>query len=125
LAAFLAAAAAVLGDREAVVGRELTKLHEEILRGRLSEIAARLADREAIRGEVTVLVGGCPEQDAATGAAAASAADLDARIRALRRAGSSLRDLATTLAAELGLPKRVVYQRALALEAGDPHQSRT
>jgi 16S rRNA (cytidine1402-2'-O)-methyltransferase len=120
LAAFLAAATDALGDREAVVGRELTKLHEEILRGRLSEIAARLAARDAVRGEVTVLVAGRPEAPAAV-----TGDDLDARIVALRRAGTSLRDLAATLAAELGLPKRAVYQRALVLDAGDPHQSRT
>ena len=121
LPAFLAAAADVLGDRPAVVGRELTKRHEEILRGRLPELATQVAGRESVRGEVTVLVAGRAE------AAPARAAhdDLDERIRALRRDGASLRDLAARLARELGLPRRTVYQRALALEGRAPHQSST
>jgi 16S rRNA (cytidine1402-2'-O)-methyltransferase len=119
LPGFLDAAAAALGDRQAVVGRELTKRHEEILRGRLSEIAGTLAARDLVRGEVTVLVAGCAEPPPAAG----TGADLDERIRALRAEGSSLRDLAATLALEFGLSKRGVYQRALALAAADPHQS--
>jgi 16S rRNA (cytidine1402-2'-O)-methyltransferase len=53
----LADARAELGDRPAAVCRELTKLHEEVLRGRLSEIEAELAARPAVKGEVVVVVG--------------------------------------------------------------------
>ncbi len=49
-------ACAELGDRPAALARELTKLHEEILRGRLSEIAAELASRPAIKGEIVLVV---------------------------------------------------------------------
>ena len=45
-----------LGDRPAAVGRELTKLHEEVLRGRLSELAATLGARPGIKGEIVVVV---------------------------------------------------------------------
>ena len=48
----------VLGDREAALGRELTKMHEEVVRGRLSEIRKELAARAAIKGEITLVVGG-------------------------------------------------------------------
>src|SRR5438445_1919980 len=58
LAAFLAAAEAALGDREAAVARELTKRHQEILRGRFSELAHRVARRASLRGEATGLVAG-------------------------------------------------------------------
>jgi 16S rRNA (cytidine1402-2'-O)-methyltransferase len=58
LLASLDDALAELGDRPAAVGRELTKLHEEVLRGRLSEIAAALRRRPALRGEFVVIVGG-------------------------------------------------------------------
>jgi len=51
-------ALAELGDRPAAAGRELTKLHEEVLRGRLSEIRARLAERPALKGEFTLVIGG-------------------------------------------------------------------
>ena len=111
LAAFLAAAHAALGERDAVVARELTKQHEEILRGTLGELAARVASMERVRGEVTVLVGArmAPE-------VTATAVDLDARIRAARAAGRSVADLATEIGRETGVSRRVVYRRALALE---------
>lgn len=51
-------AEAELGDRPAALARELTKLHEEVLRGRLSEIRAELAGRQAIKGEMVLVVAG-------------------------------------------------------------------
>ncbi len=58
-AASLADAATVFGaDRGAALGRELTKLHEEVLRGPLAALAAEVAARDRLRGEVTVVVGG-------------------------------------------------------------------
>lgn len=58
-AASLADAAAAFGpDRDAALARELTKLHEEVLRGPLGELAPGVADRPKLRGEVTVVVGG-------------------------------------------------------------------
>jgi len=58
LLASLADALAELGDRPAAVGRELTKLHEEVLRGRLSELAATLAERPALKGEFVLVIAG-------------------------------------------------------------------
>ena len=58
-AASLADAVAVFGEgREAALARELTKLHEEVLRGSLAEVAAEVAERGKLRGEVTVVVAG-------------------------------------------------------------------
>jgi 16S rRNA (cytidine1402-2'-O)-methyltransferase len=54
---FLAAVGEALGDRRVVVARELTKIHEEFLRGKASELAAALAGRP-LKGEATVLVEG-------------------------------------------------------------------
>jgi 16S rRNA (cytidine1402-2'-O)-methyltransferase len=54
---FLAATAEILGDRQIVVARELTKVHEEFLRGTASEIAAAVGSR-SLKGEATVLVEG-------------------------------------------------------------------
>lgn len=56
--ASLADARAELGDRPAAVCRELTKLHEEVLRGPLSELAAELASRPAVKGEIVLVIGG-------------------------------------------------------------------
>jgi 16S rRNA (cytidine1402-2'-O)-methyltransferase len=112
LAATLAECAAACGpDREVVVARELTKLHEEVWRGHLGEAAAEFAARE-VRGEVVVVVAGAPPP-APVGEALVTAA-----LIRYREAGASWRDATTAVAAELGLPRRLVYDRALGLRAG-------
>jgi 16S rRNA (cytidine1402-2'-O)-methyltransferase len=58
LVASLADALEVLGDRPAAVGRELTKLHEEVVRGPLSEVLAELESRGGLKGECAVVLGG-------------------------------------------------------------------
>jgi 16S rRNA (cytidine1402-2'-O)-methyltransferase len=102
---------AALGDREAVVGRELTKLHEECLRGRVSEIRARVAAAARVRGECVILVAPAPEA-----AEAGPVVDLDARIRALKAEGLGTREIAARLAHETGRTRREVYRRALELD---------
>jgi 16S rRNA (cytidine1402-2'-O)-methyltransferase len=118
LAASLADMAAMLGDRPAVVARELTKLHEEIRRASLSELAAYYAEAGPPKGEIVVLVG------PALPAAAVTEDDLDATLRAAM-AGSSLKEAVATVAMQLGLTRRRVYQRALdlAAEAGSEADS--
>ena len=101
--------AAVFGDREAVVCRELTKLYETIVRGPLGALAAdpRFA---APKGEIVVLIGPGREQ-------AASAADADAALaEALGRLKPA--DAAAEVAKALGLNRRELYKRALALKGG-------
>ncbi len=109
LAEALADMMAVLGPREAAVCRELTKLHEEVRRGTLSELAAAYASEDKPKGEIVVVVAGAVEEQAAV-----DAADLDAALRAAL-AGMSVRDAAASVAEALGQPRRVVYARALAL----------
>jgi len=110
LAAFLADAADVLGDREAVVARELTKMHEEMLRGRLRELLERVRAADVLRGEVTVLVAG-----ASRGEANEDEAMVDEQIREARAAGKGLRELSLEIARRTGLGRRAIYQRALEL----------
>jgi 16S rRNA (cytidine1402-2'-O)-methyltransferase len=107
LAATLRELAAALGDRAACVARELTKLHEEIARGSLAELARRFA--AGARGEVTIVVAGAPAAEPPR------AGDLDARIRSLLAAGRSPREAAAELAAATGAPRRALYARAVAL----------
>jgi 16S rRNA (cytidine1402-2'-O)-methyltransferase len=59
LLSLLEALQQVLGDRPAVIGREMTKRYEEFLRGPLSQLTARLGARDDIKGEITLLVAGC------------------------------------------------------------------
>ena len=108
LADSLADMAAVFGaEREAMVGRELTKLFETCIRGSLAELAAepRLA---APKGEIVVLVGAGEE-------ATSSPEDADrALAEALQRGGPS--EAAAEVARALGLNKRALYRRALELK---------
>jgi 16S rRNA (cytidine1402-2'-O)-methyltransferase len=108
---------AILGDRQAAAARELTKLYESVVRGPISAIAAHF-EQQAPRGEFVVVV-------APPGAAeAVSDGDTDARLRTLM-ADMSVKDAAAVAAAELGLPRREVYARALLLQGkGDGKTSR-
>lgn len=108
LAEMLADLAAELGDRDAAVARELTKLYETIRRGTLSELAARFAAEAPPKGEIVVLVG--------PPAAAAPLAEeqLDPLLaKALETL--SVKDAAAAVSAQTGAPRRQVYARALML----------
>ncbi len=107
LGASLADMAVVFGPREAVVARELTKLHETITRGPLDLLAAD-PTLAAPKGEVVIVVGPGAE-------VAASEADADAALtEALARLGPA--EAAGEVAAALGLNRRDLYRRALALK---------
>ena len=106
LAASLSDMAEQLGDRPAAVTRELTKLHEEIRRGSLAELAAHYREAGAPKGEIVVVIGRPLK------AAALSDEELDILISEGLK-DKSLRDVAAKLAEETGLPKRQIYARAL------------
>ena len=107
IAATLADLAAGLGPRQAALCRELTKIHEEVRRGELATLAQEYAGREA-RGEIVLVVGPPPATERP------SVAEMDALLRqALARA--SLKDAVGEIADATGLPRRELYQRALAL----------
>ena len=108
LAAALADMAETLGGRDAAVGRELTKMFEEVRRGPLPDLARHYRDRGPPRGEVTVVV--APPGDEK----APSEGDVDRRLRAALET-ASVRDAATRVAAATGVPRRHIYARALAL----------
>jgi 16S rRNA (cytidine1402-2'-O)-methyltransferase len=108
----LAALAEGLGPRQAAACRELTKLHEEVRRGALAELAEHYAKDAETRGEFTIVVEPPADQ------AAPDAEDVDALLRrALQNA--SVKDAVSDVAAATGLPRRQIYQRALALGDGD------
>ena len=101
----LQALASALGDREAAVARELTKLHEECVCGSLFDLAARYAGAQP-RGEIVIVVGPPLE------AAAASDDELDAALdEALRRLSPSR--AAAEVAERLNVPRKRAYSRAL------------
>jgi 16S rRNA (cytidine1402-2'-O)-methyltransferase len=96
-------------DRAAAVCRELTKTHEEVLRGSLGELAGQLA--EGVLGEITLVVAGSPGMTES-----APTADAVAEVELRVRAGLSRKDAITAVASELGLRKRELY--AAVVEAG-------
>jgi 16S rRNA (cytidine1402-2'-O)-methyltransferase len=103
--ASLAALAAVDPDRVVAVCRELTKLHEEVVRGTAAELAERYAG-EAPRGEIVVVIGG----------AAAEAVDLAPALDALARlvdAGTKARPAAGVVADLTGVPANALYKALL------------
>ena len=95
----------VFGDRPAAVCRELTKRFEEVRRGGLDALLAQ-QEADPARGEITVVVGGAAEGD--------DAEDLDGLLRRALAEGS-VKDAAAVVAAATGLPRKVVYGRALVL----------
>lgn len=112
--------AEVLGDRPGCLARELTKRHEEVLRGSLTELAAHCR-ADPPRGECTLVVAGAARADEGD-IDAPSESELDAAIDSDLQAGlargESTRDLASAIAARTGRSRRDVYARAVALRAG-------
>ncbi|MBW1597654.1 16S rRNA (cytidine(1402)-2'-O)-methyltransferase [Streptomyces sp. JJ38] len=109
LAATLAAMAEAFGpDRRAAVCRELTKTYEEVRRGPLAELAAWAA--EGVRGEITVVVAGAPEPDAAE----LDATELARRVAAREEAGEPRKEAIAAVAKETGVRKRAVFDAVVA-----------
>jgi 16S rRNA (cytidine1402-2'-O)-methyltransferase len=102
---------AALGDREAAIARELTKLYETVRRGWLGNLAQELAQEEPPKGEIVLLVAPPTAR-----AQAGREEEIDAQLEAALGA-HSLRDAADVVAAATGQPRRQVYARALKLVA--------
>lgn len=113
LAAALADMAEAFGSRAAAIGRELTKLHEEIVRDDLVALAGRAATL-VTKGELVIGVAGAATVPTAT--ARSDDAELAREIARRRADGQSVRDVAEALARERGLNRRAVYRLAVALE---------
>ncbi len=105
LATLAAMAAAFGAERPCALARELTKLHEQVLRGGLGEVRERLA-AQGPRGELTIVVGGAPP-------APARELDLAAEVATRVEAGQQATQAMTEVARLAGVPRRVVYQAVL------------
>jgi len=99
----------ILGDRQMVLGREMTKVYEEFIRGSVSELAAQAKTKEW-RGEMTLVVRGAigdrvSKRDRDR--------DLRSEIKKLRKEGMRVKEIAELLGERFSLPKREVYRLAL------------
>jgi 16S rRNA (cytidine1402-2'-O)-methyltransferase len=98
----------VLGDVELVIGREMTKLHEETIRGRVTAVIDLIKGRK-LKGEVAIVV--------TVEKPVSSVADIDGVLRGLIDAGIPMKEAVKVAAKELGLPKNEVYKKALDIKA--------
>jgi 16S rRNA (cytidine1402-2'-O)-methyltransferase len=96
----------LLGNREAVLAREVSKIHEEFLRGPVSELVRALGSGE-VRGEVTLIIAG------ASGSPGVSEDQLQAEILELKRKGLRVKEIAEILGEKFGYPKKEIYRLAL------------
>lgn len=112
LASSLADMNVVFGSRPACVLREMTKKFEEVRHGSLDTLAAHYLEAGPPKGEVTLVIG-APEE-----AQEIDADEIDSRLR-IALAKESVREAASRLAVETGLPRRDIYNRALAIKAED------
>jgi len=106
MASALASVAEVLPDRVAAVARELTKLHEEVMRGPVAELAAAVAERD-LKGEAVLLIGPPPPREIVIDTEA-----LRAEVEALVVAGSTRKDAIRRVAEDSGVPRNDVYAAA-------------
>lgn len=112
----LAELAARFGPRRALVARELTKMHEQLARGLLGELADQFQD--GARGEVVIVVEGASEN-------AAPEEALDTAITRLLAEGEKLTSIARQLAASHSRPRQEVYAQAMAIRDGAPEDDET
>ncbi|MGB2495337.1 MAG: 16S rRNA (cytidine(1402)-2'-O)-methyltransferase [Candidatus Puniceispirillaceae bacterium] len=111
LAQSLSDMAEIMGRREAVIARELTKMHEEVIRGDLADLASRIASMARLKGEIVLLVAGKPDDETAFD---------DDQLAAMLRAeldGQRLRDAVKSVVETTGMPRNRVYRLALQLTA--------
>ncbi|HXV49649.1 MAG TPA: 16S rRNA (cytidine(1402)-2'-O)-methyltransferase [Candidatus Binatia bacterium] len=99
----------IFGDRDIVIAREVTKVHEEFLRGSVRDLISRLAERE-LRGEITILVGGSLAEPAV------SESVLNTEIRRLKNQGMRVKEIAEVLGERFGYSKREIYRLTLELD---------
>jgi len=102
---------AVMGERPSVLSREITKIHEEFIRGTPSEILTALKERSEIKGECTLLVSGCEEKEAVSPEVVTK--ELKESIRSNKK---PLSTLAKETAKKFGLSKNAVYEEALRIK---------
>jgi 16S rRNA (cytidine1402-2'-O)-methyltransferase len=102
-----------LGDRQIAVGREVSKLHEQFLRGTISKVLNELASGE-VKGEITLMVHGASER------ATVSLLELNAEIDHLTSGGAGVKEIAELLSKRYRLPKREIYRLALESRSQKP-----
>lgn len=110
IVASLEDAMTILGDVEVTVARELTKIHEEFLHGRIAEVRDLLLARDGVKGEITIVFAATADQDVEV------PADLAAEFRRLRESGMRRTDAVKLLSDRYRLKKSELYRQLLDAE---------
>lgn len=105
----LADMAEIFGNREVAIGREISKVHEEFLRGAIREILAKV-EQQNVMGEITLVVQG------AIGGAPVSEEGVISEIRQLTKSGMRVKEISELVGAHHGISKREVYRLALRIK---------
>lgn len=106
----LRAMSEVFGDRDISLSREMTKLYEEALRGKIPDVLEALGKRDKIKGEVTIVVEGASAEIGET-----DPESIDRMLVQHKKIGSSLKDAVKMVSEESGYSKSKTYKRALAI----------
>ncbi len=110
ISSFLAEVQDVLGDRFAVLAREMTKLYEEFIRGSISRIREELESRQSVKGECTLLVGGSAQGEEISGE------KLEEIIAEELNAGTPVSYISKKISKETGISRKEVYALALKMQ---------
>jgi 16S rRNA (cytidine1402-2'-O)-methyltransferase len=113
IAATLKDALGVFGNRQAAVARELTKIHEEIVRGNLRELVQRFSGDAPVRGEIVLVISGAADEEATTGETEPSQRLID-RVSELEREGLDAKASLKKAARELGMKRAEAYRLVVA-----------
>jgi 16S rRNA (cytidine1402-2'-O)-methyltransferase len=114
LGAFLRDALEILGNRQVVVTREITKVFEETLRGTIGDVSEKIGEKE-VRGEITVILAGNSQEENVD-----APSIQDALRDYVLNSGASMKEAIERVAEDLGVAKREVYQESLKLKKENP-----
>ena len=101
----------LLGDRQIAVCRELTKMHEEVTRGTLSELRKNFNNRETVKGEITLVIEGFQGNKEVK--LANELDNITKRLKSLNKTEISLKDAVKVVSEDFDAPKKEIYKKAL------------
>jgi len=108
----------ILGDRKVVIARELTKLYEEIIRGKLSQVLTEISTKE-IKGEITLIVqGGIKKKENGSIDFLIKECIIEEYLNKLKNQGYSNKDIIKITQEKLNIPKNLIYKKLLEMKKG-------
>ena len=108
----------ILGDRKVVLARELTKMYEEIIRGKLSQILSKIDSKE-IKGEITLIVqGGIKKKENDSLDFLKDECIMQEYLKKLKNQGYSNKDIIKIAQEKLNIPKNLIYKKLLEMKKG-------